>query len=263
MFFLILLIVLIIAVALWFSDFPNKDRYVDCDVKLNGKTAIVTGASKGIGATTAKELARRGARVILAVRNVKKTEPIRDEIIRETKNDEVKIMQVDLSDLESVHRFCFEFNENETYLHTLINNAGVVASKEKTKQGFHMVMSVNYIAPFLITHLLLEKLKKSAPSRIVSITSHGPFMIDAVPCIRQSMDLTEVEEDGNRFPNLNAQQNSRLYNIMMTRELSKRLQGADVSCYSVTPGLVNTSEGGKCACLCQPIIKALFRDIII
>ena len=173
-FFLILLIVLIIAIALWFSDFPNKDRYVDSDVKLNGKTAIVTGASKGTGAATAKELARRGARVILAVRNVKKTGPIRDDIIRETKNDEVKIMQVDLSDLESVHRFCFEFNESEPYLHILINNAGVVASNEKTKQSFHMVMGVNYIGPFLITHLLLEKLKKSAPSRIVSMTYHGP-----------------------------------------------------------------------------------------
>ena len=124
---------------------------------------IVTGASKGIGEEIAKELARRGARVILAVRNVKKTEPIRDEIIRETKNDEVKIMRIDLSDLGSVHRFCFEFNESEPYLHVLINNAGVVASKEKTKQGFHMVMGVNYIGPFLITHLLLEKLKKSLP----------------------------------------------------------------------------------------------------
>ena len=153
------------------------------------------------------------------MRNVKKTEPIRDEIVRETKNDEVKIMQVDLSDLESVHKFCFEFNESEPYLHILINNAGVVSSKEKTKQGFHMVMGVNYIAPFLMTHLLLEKLKKSAPSRIVSMTSHGPFMIDAVPCISQSMDLTEIDEEGNRFPNLNAQQNSRLYSIMMTREL--------------------------------------------
>ena len=112
-FFLILLIVLIIAIGLWFSDFPNKDRCVNSDLKLDGKTAIVTGASKGIGAATAKELARRGARVILAVRNVKKTEPIRDEIVRETKNDEVKIMQVDLSDLESVHIFCFEFNESD------------------------------------------------------------------------------------------------------------------------------------------------------
>ena len=112
-FFLILLIVLIIAIGLWFSDFPNKDRYVNSDVQLDGKTAIVIAAYKGIGAATAKELARRGARVILAVRNVKKTEPIRDEIVRETKNDEVKIMQVDLPDLESVHIFCFEFNESD------------------------------------------------------------------------------------------------------------------------------------------------------
>ena len=91
--------------------------------------------------------------MILAVRNVKKTEPIRDEIIRETKNDEVKIMQVDMSDLRSVHRFCVEFNERETNLHILIHNAGVLPSDEKTKQGFNMVIGVNYIGPFLMTHL--------------------------------------------------------------------------------------------------------------
>ena len=151
---LIIFIVFVIVTTLWSNDFPKKDRYVDCDVELHGKTAIVTGSSKGIGAETAKELARRGARVILAVRNVKKTEPICDEMIRETNNNQVKIMQVDLSDLESVHRFCIEFNESESDLHILINNAGVAVSNEKTKQGFSVVMSVNYIAPFLMTHLL-------------------------------------------------------------------------------------------------------------
>ena len=198
-FFLILLIVLIIAIGLWFSDFPNKDRYVNSDVQLDGKTAIVTGAYKGIGAATVKELARRGARVILAVRNVKKTEPIRDEIIRETNNNQVKIMQVELSDLESVRRFCIEFNESEANLHILINNAGVVVSNEKTKQGFNVVMSVNYIAPFLMTHLLLEKLKKSAPSRVNSLTSHIPFMVDAIPCKnRSSLHQGTNKETGSR-----------------------------------------------------------------
>ena len=167
--------------------------------------------------------------MILAVRNVKKTEPIRDEIIRETNNNQVKIMQVDLSDLESVHRFCIEFNESESDLHILINNAGVAVSNEKTKQGFNVVMSVNYIGPFLMTHLLLEKLKKSAPSRVISLTSHVPFMVDAIPCKnRSSLDLTAMDEQGNRFPNLNDKQDSRVYSVMMIRELSKRLQGTNV-----------------------------------
>ena len=219
---LIIFIVFVIVTTLWSNDFPKKDKYVDCDVELHGKTAIVTGSSKGIGAETAKELARRGAKVILAVRNVKKTEPIRDEIIRETNNNQVKIMQVDLSDLESVHCFCIEFNESEADLHILINNAGVAVSNEKTKQGFNIVMSVNYIGPFLMTHLLLEKLKKSAPSRIISMTSHVPFMVDAIPCKnRRSLDLTAMDEQGNRFPNLNDKQDSRVYSVMMIRELSK------------------------------------------
>ena len=260
--FLILFIIFAFSLTFWMNDFPNKDKFVETDVKLDGKTAIVTGASKGIGAATAKELARRGARVILAVRNIKKTEPIREEIIRETKNDEVKIMQVDLSDLESVHRFCIEFNESEADLHILINNAGVAVSNEKTKQGFNMVMSVNYIAPFLMTQLLLDKLKKSAPSRIISLTSHVPFMVDAIPCKnRSSLDLTEMDEEGNKFPNLNDKQDSRLYSIMMIRELSKRLQGTNVSCFSVTPGAVNTEQGGKSAWLWQPVMKVLCRDV--
>ena len=84
---LIIFIVFVIVTTLWSNDFPKKDKYVDCDVELHGKTAIVTGSSKGIGVKNCKGLARRGARVILAVRNIKKTEPIRDEIIRETNNN--------------------------------------------------------------------------------------------------------------------------------------------------------------------------------
>ena len=162
----LILFILMLAIISWGNDwkFPNNANYVQNDVKLHGKTAIVTGASRGMGATTAKELARRGARVILVVRNVKKTEPIRDDIIKETKNNQVKIMQVDMSDLESVHRFCREFIENEKDFYILINNAGLAASSEKTKQGFNMVMSVNYSVPFVMTHLLLEKMKQSAPS---------------------------------------------------------------------------------------------------
>ena len=148
--------------------------------------------------------------MILAVRNVKKIEPIRDEIIRETNNNQVKIMQVDLSDFRSVQRFCVEFNEREANLHILIHNAGVLPSDDKTKQGFNMVIGVNYIGPFLMTHLLLEKLKKSGPSRVISLTSHIPFIVDAIPCISQSMDLTEMDEEGNRFPNLNSKRDTSL-----------------------------------------------------
>ena len=256
---LILFIIFAFALTLWSNDFPNKDKYVDNDVQLHGKTALVTGASKGIGATTAKELARRGARVILAVRNIQKTEPIRDEIIRDTNNDQVKIMQVDLSDLESVHRFCVEYNESEPDLHILINNAGLAASSEKTKQGFGMVMQVNYIAPFLMTHLLLEKIKKSSPSRIITLTSHTVFMVDAIPCInRRNLDLTEIDDEGNKFPKLNGQRDSRLYGIMMMKELSKRLSGTGVTCYSAAPGGVDTQQSGK---LAQPMMKLLCRDV--
>ena len=258
--FLILFLPILI-LSLWSNDFTNKDKYVEADVQLHGKTAIVTGSSKGTGAMTAKELARRGARVILAVRNVKKTKPIRDEIIKETGNEQVKIKQVDLSDLESVHRFCWKFNENEKDLHILINNAGLASSSERTKQGFNMVMSVNYMAPFVLTHLLLDKMKQSAPSQIISLNSHMPFVADAIPCMDHiHLDLMERDDNGTRFLNLNDKRDSCLYSIMMIKELSNRLKGTGVTCYSVTPGVVFTGQGGPATSCLNPLFKAISRD---
>ena len=251
--FLILFLPILI-LSLWSNDFTNKDKYVETDVQLHGKTAIVTGSSKGTGAMTVKELARRGARVILAVRNVKKTEPIRDEIIKETGNEQVKIKQVDLSNLESVHRFCWEFNENERNLHILINNAGLASSSKRTKQGFNMVMSVNYIAPFVMTHLLLDKMKQSALSQTISLSSHNPFLVDAIPCIGHSGLVWSP------FPNLNDKRDSHLYSIIMIKELSNRLKGTRVTCYSVIPGAVFTRQGGPAVQCFDPLFKALFWD---
>ena len=159
-------------------------------------------------------------------------EPIRDEIIRETGNEQVKIMQVDLCDLESVHRFCSEFNENEKDLHILINNGGLNSNTGTTKQGFSHVMSVHYIAPFIMIHLLLDKMKKSGFSRIVNLTSHIIFMTDAMPWVdRNGLDLRERDDNGTPFPNLNDKWDNRLYSVMMTKELSNCLKGTGVTLF--------------------------------
>ncbi|XP_017536497.2 retinol dehydrogenase 11 isoform X2 [Manis javanica] len=141
-------------------------------VQLPGKVAVVTGANTGIGKETAKDLAQRGARVYIACRDVQKGELVAREIQNMTGNEQVLVRKLDLADTKSIRAFAEGFLAEEKHLHLLINNAGVMMCPySKTANGFEMQMGVNHLGHFLLTHLLLEKLKESAPSRIVNVSS--------------------------------------------------------------------------------------------
>nr|XP_017536497.1 retinol dehydrogenase 11 isoform X2 [Manis javanica] len=141
-------------------------------VQLPGKVAVVTGANTGIGKETAKDLAQRGARVYIACRDVQKGELVAREIQNMTGNEQVLVRKLDLADTKSIRAFAEGFLAEEKHLHLLINNAGVMMCPySKTADGFEMQMGVNHLGHFLLTHLLLEKLKESAPSRIVNVSS--------------------------------------------------------------------------------------------
>ncbi|XP_054944521.1 retinol dehydrogenase 11 isoform X2 [Physeter macrocephalus] len=141
-------------------------------IQLPGKVAVVTGANTGIGKETAKELAQRGARVYLACRDVQKGELVAREIQIMTGNQQVLVRKLDLADTKSIRAFAKGFLAEEKHLHILINNAGVMMCPySKTADGFEMHMGVNHLGHFLLTHLLLEKLKESAPSRVVNVSS--------------------------------------------------------------------------------------------
>ncbi|XP_007184404.1 retinol dehydrogenase 11 isoform X3 [Balaenoptera acutorostrata] len=141
-------------------------------VQLPGKVAVVTGANTGIGKETAKELAQRGARVYLACRDVQKGELVAREIQIMTGNQQVLVRKLDLADTKSIRAFAKDFLAEEKHLHILINNAGVMMCPySKTADGFEMHIGVNHLGHFLLTHLLLEKLKESAPSRVVNVSS--------------------------------------------------------------------------------------------
>ncbi|XP_044023679.1 dehydrogenase/reductase SDR family member 13-like [Siniperca chuatsi] len=229
--------------------------------KLHGKTAIVTGANTGIGKTTAMDLARRGARVILACRDKRRAEAAIQEIIQETGNSQVIFMQLDLASLQSVRSFADNFLQSESRLDLLINNAGLMKGG-KTEDGFGMIFGVNHLGHFLLTVLLLDRLKASKPSRVVTVASKAYEMGKV-----DFNSLTTHRELGLGSTGYQLFQkycHSKLCNVLFTYELAKRLQGTDVTCYSVHPGAIKTEIGRHAGfwwkLIMTPIVVLFFMD---
>nr|KAG5688356.1 hypothetical protein BaRGS_032924 [Batillaria attramentaria] len=202
---------------------------------LEGKTVIVTGANCGIGEATALELAKRHARVILACRDVASAENSVKYIRRYTKNGDLVVRQLDLASFASIREFSRKVLAEESHIDILVNNAGVFQCPyTKTKDGFEMQMGVNHLGHFLLTNLLLDRLKKSAPSRIIVVSSalhkYGAINFD---------DFNSEKEYNKR----KSYSNSKLANALFARELSQRLDGKGVNVYCVHPGMVATNLG--------------------
>ncbi|NWX76990.1 RDH12 dehydrogenase, partial [Alca torda] len=204
--------------------------------RLEGKVAIITGANTGIGKETARDLARRG-KVIVACRDIAKGEAAASEIRAETGNQQVIVKKLDLADTKSIREFAEKFLAEEKELHILINNAGVMlCPHSKTADGFEMHLGVNHLGHFLLTFLLLECLKQSAPARIVNVSSlahHGGRI--------RFHDL-HGEKSYNRGL---AYCHSKLANVLFTRELARRLQGksqrgAEFTANALHPGSVHS-----------------------
>ncbi|MDF1643101.1 MAG: SDR family NAD(P)-dependent oxidoreductase [Pseudomonadales bacterium] len=139
---------------------------------MTGKTCLVTGANSGIGLETAKGLAALGADLILVCRDPQRGENARKEIIATTGVDRIDLLIADISLMASVRELADQINRDYPQLHVLINNAGVMLSKRQlTSEGYEMQYAVHHLAPFLLTHLLLDKLKASSPARIINLTS--------------------------------------------------------------------------------------------
>ncbi|XP_059811456.1 retinol dehydrogenase 12 isoform X1 [Hypanus sabinus] len=202
------------------------------NARLDGKTVVITGANTGIGKETARDLAQRGARVILACRDLTKAEAAAQDIREDTGSKQVIVRELDLANTRSIYQFAENIIKEEKVLNILINNAGVMMCPfMKTSDGFEMQFGVNHLGHFLLTFLLLDHLKKSSPARIINLSSlaHGFGRINF-------KDLhSENSYDGG-----SAYCQSKLANILFTRELAKRLKDTKVTVNSVHPGCVRS-----------------------
>ncbi|XP_062851777.1 retinol dehydrogenase 12 isoform X2 [Trichomycterus rosablanca] len=199
---------------------------------LDGKTVLITGANTGIGKETALDLAARGARVIMACRDVEKGEEAAAEIRARVGGAEVEVRELDLADTYSIRAFAQRFLLEVSHLHILINNAGVMMCPYmKTADGFEMHLGVNHLGHFLLTYLLIGILKRSAPSRIVVVSSLAHYF----GWIR----FHDLHSQGSYNSGL-AYCQSKLANVLFTRELARRLTGSNVTVNSVHPGTVRS-----------------------
>lgn len=226
------------------------------DLRMDGKVVIVTGANSGIGLATALDLAKRGARIYLACRSADKGEVARAEIIKETDNQEVFCRQLDLASMQSIREFVAGFTSAESRLDVLINNAGWTGPRRTTVDGFEMQIGVNHMGHFLLTNLLVDTLQKSAPSRVITLTSvaHRVGKIN-------KLDLNSEKS----YRSFCAYAQSKLANILFTRELARRLSGSGVTANSVNPGPVHTDFANEINCLLRmfwmPVSYFMFKDV--
>jgi len=174
-----------------------------------------------------------GAFVILAGRRMDKLNEAVEAIKLEVKDAKVEAMELDLGSLNSVRNFSEKFKNKNIPLHILVNNAGVMAlpNRETTEDGFEKQIGVNHFGHFLLTTLLLDNIKKSAPARIVNVTSSGHQL--------GNLDLEDLQLEKS-YGAWKAYGNSKLANILFTKELQKRLEGTEIDVYAVHPGYVDT-----------------------
>jgi len=198
---------------------------------VNESTILVTGATDGIGRGTAAELARMGARVLLHGRDASRLARARDEIADDTGNGELEIYVADFSSLAEVHRLAGEVASRHDRLEVLLNNAGVGRGphgrqvREESRDGHELRFQINYLAPFLLQHLLLPLLRRAAPARIVNVASAGQAPID--------FDDVMLEHG---YDSMKAYCQSKLALIMASFELAGRVDPVEVTVNALHPG---------------------------
>lgn len=193
---------------------------------------IITGANTGIGKETAIDLARRGGKVYIACRDpVRGVEALKD-IQDKSESTNVYFLQLDLGQMESIRQFTKKFRSAEDQLHILINNAGIMACpRSQTRDGFEAQIGTNHLGHFLLTNLLLDLLKNSAPSRVITVSS--------LYHIFGFINKNDLNSEKHYWRWL-AYAQSKLANILFARELARRLEGTQVTSNALHPGCVNT-----------------------
>jgi NAD(P)-dependent dehydrogenase (short-subunit alcohol dehydrogenase family) len=217
------------------------------------KVFLITGATAGIGLVTARELARTGATVVGVGRNPEKSAAVTKQIREQTGNPNVEFLLADLSVQKQVHALAQTFRERYARLDVLINNAGAVYLKrQETADGLELTFALNHLSYFLLTHLLLDRLKASAPARIVNVASRAHIRTPG-------LDFNDLQ-NRRGYVGLNVYNESKLCNVLFTQELARRLAGTNVTVNALHPGVVATNfflNNGLLGQLARPIINLI------
>lgn len=202
---------------------------------MNGKIVLVTGASLGIGTETAVALAGMGAQVVMVARDRGRGEAARADVMSRSGSNAVELMLADLGSFADIRSLAAEFKQQHQQLHVLVNNAGAYNGRYTiTKDGFETTFGVNHLAYFLLTELLLDVLKASAPSRIVNVSSKAH--------IGGHMNFDDLNGK-KQYVGRKAYGQSKLANVLFTYELARRLEGSGVTANVLHPGVVRTGFG--------------------
>ncbi len=221
---------------------------------MKGKIVLITGATSGIGKETAQGLAMLGATVVIITRDEQRGEQTRQELIQTTKNTNIDVLFCDLASFASIRDCCREFLKKYHALHVLINNAGIVDyHRRESKDGIENTFAVNYLAPFLMTNLLLEVLKKSAPARIINLTSglHSG-----------TIHFNDLEFK-HGFSGMKVYGHSKLAIILFTRLLAEKLKGTGVTVNCVNPGMSATNLGRDAGWFSKKFFKLFAKETSI
>jgi NAD(P)-dependent dehydrogenase (short-subunit alcohol dehydrogenase family) len=211
---------------------PHFNEQAEMTITMQGKVCLVTGGTNGIGKSTALALAKMGANVVIVGRDAAKTTRVVEEIRAASGNQQVESLLADLSSQQDIRRLAREFNSRYSSLQVLLNNAGaIIFQRRLSVDGIEMTFALNHLAYFLLTNLLLDTLRASAPARIINVASNAHKA--------GSIDFDNLQGEG-RSARMKIYNNSKLANILFTAELAYRLEGTGVTANALHPGLVAT-----------------------
>ena len=204
--------------------------------ELKNRICLITGATSGIGYVTARELARKGATVVLVARSESRAKESVARIQQETGNQSVDYLLADLSSQEQVRRLADAFTARYPHLHILINNAGAVFwSRQETVDGLEMTLALNHLAPFLLTNLLLPTILESTPARIITVSSTAHR--------GATIPFDDLQQRNHAYRAFRAYGESKLANILFTYELARRQAGKQITANTLHPGFVASNFG--------------------
>lgn len=205
------------------------------DASMEGRVCVVTGANSGVGLEACRHLARGGAHVVMVCRNADKAAAAQVEV-KALARAPVDVVQMDLARLDDVRRGAAELLDRYPKIHVLINNAGLHSTERTlTVDGHETVFAVNHLASFLLTHLLLGRLKESAPARIIQVNSQGHRF--------GGLDLDDLDWERRRYIGLRGYGASKTAQLLTVWELAKRLEGSGVTINAMHPGSVRSNIG--------------------